>query len=268
LGQAAVSTHGLDLSARCCAASQGCRWSRALLIQRVARSRCQMTFPTKPKSPYDYVTFQAGSPADPLPANEVASDFADHKTSIDAIIEFQKLVQRSDGRLNNGSVRPETLSAGTVALIGKWTPRGPGVTATAYAVNDLVEQPAASGNNYVACSTACRADTSADRNGLQGDRQRPHKPNGFRHETPVRAVVALSNSGTVVDQPRSASRLASRSRSATWMARAFSRILRYLLLLPRPGRLAPGQLRPHAGGPGGFARAERVARRLPDAVSV
>jgi hypothetical protein len=78
-----------------------------------------MTFPTKPKTPYDYVTFQTNNPTDPLPANEVASDFASHKASIDAAIEFQKLVQRSDGRLNNGSVRPETLSAGTVALIGK-----------------------------------------------------------------------------------------------------------------------------------------------------
>jgi hypothetical protein len=35
------------------------------------------------------------------------------------------------------------------------------------------------------------------------------------------------------DQPRSASRLANRSRSATWMARAFSRILRYLFAASR-----------------------------------
>jgi hypothetical protein len=47
-------------------------------------------------------------------------------------------------------------------------------------------------------STARGDRTSADRNGLQSDRQRPRKPNGFRHETPVRAVVALSNSGEVV----------------------------------------------------------------------
>ena len=99
-----------------------------------------MTFPAKPKTPYDYVSFQTGSPTDPLPANQVAGNFASHKTSIDAVIEFQKLVQRSDGRLNNGSVRPETLSAGTVALIGKWAPRGNWLTATAYAANDLVTE--------------------------------------------------------------------------------------------------------------------------------
>jgi len=78
--------------------------------------RCQMTFPAKPKTPYDYVSFQTGSPTDPLPANQIASDFVSHKTSIDALVDFSKLAQRSDGRLNNGSVRPETLSAGTVAL--------------------------------------------------------------------------------------------------------------------------------------------------------
>jgi hypothetical protein len=96
------------------------------------------------------VTFQIGSPTTPLPANQVAGDFAGHKASIDAIIEFQKLAQRSDGNLQNGSVKPETLSAGTIALIGKWTPRGTWLTATVYAINDLIEQPAASGNNYVA----------------------------------------------------------------------------------------------------------------------
>jgi hypothetical protein len=119
--------------------------------------RCYMSFPAKPKNPYDYVTFQAGSPADPLPANQVAGDFASHKASIDAVIEFQKLVQRSDGRLNNGSVRPETLSAGTVARIGKWTPRGNWLTATAYAVNDLVTES----NNLYVCIVAHTSGTSA-----------------------------------------------------------------------------------------------------------
>jgi hypothetical protein len=116
-----------------------------------------MTFPAKPKTPYDYVTFQTNNPTDPLPANEVASDFASHKASIDAAIEFQKLVQRSDGRLNNGSVRPETLSAGTVALIGKWTPRGDWLTATAYAANDLVTES----NNLYVCIVAHTSGTFA-----------------------------------------------------------------------------------------------------------
>ena len=109
-----------------------------------------MTFPTKPPQAYDYVTFQIGSPTTPLPANQVAGDLANHKTSIDAIVEFSKLIQRSDGNLQNGAVKPETLSPAVIALIGKWTPRGTWLTATVYPINDLVEQPAASGNNYVA----------------------------------------------------------------------------------------------------------------------
>jgi hypothetical protein len=116
-----------------------------------------MTFPAKPKTPYDYVSFQTGRPTDPLPANQVASDFVSHKTSIDALVDFSKLVQRSDGRLNNGSVRPETLSAGTVALIGKWAPRGNWLTATAYAVNDLVTES----NNLYVCIVAHTSGTFA-----------------------------------------------------------------------------------------------------------
>jgi hypothetical protein len=48
-----------------------------------------MTFPAKPKTLYDYVTFQTNNPTDPLPANQVAGDFASHKTSIDALNSFR-----------------------------------------------------------------------------------------------------------------------------------------------------------------------------------
>ena len=70
-------------------------------------------FSCKAQSPLRLLTFQTNNPTDPLPANEVASDFASHKASIDAAIEFQKLVQRSVGRLNNGSVRPEKMPLAT-----------------------------------------------------------------------------------------------------------------------------------------------------------
>jgi hypothetical protein len=127
------------------------------------------------------VSFQSGSPTDPLPANQVASDFASHKTSIDALVDFSKLVQRSDGRLNNGSVRPEALSAGTVALIGKWTPRGNWLTATAYAVNDLVTES----NNFYVCIVVHTSGTFAtdlaagDWQLIDGDTARPGADNTF-----------------------------------------------------------------------------------------
>jgi hypothetical protein len=150
-----------------------------------------MTFPAKPKSPYDYVTFQTNNPTDPLPANQVAGDFASHKTSIDAVIEFQKLVQRSDGRLNNGSVRPETLSAGTVALIGKWTSRGNWLTATAYAANDLVTES----NNLYVCIVAHTSGTFAtdlaagDWQLIDGDTARAGADNTFTGVNTFSGVV-------------------------------------------------------------------------------
>jgi hypothetical protein len=105
-----------------------------------------LTYPTKPATAFDYVSFQAGSPTTPLPANQVAGDLANHKTSIDAIVEFSKLVQRSDGNLQNGIVRPESLSSGVLSMIGNTTFRGAWLTATAYVLNNIVSQ---SGNNYI-----------------------------------------------------------------------------------------------------------------------
>lgn len=105
-----------------------------------------MTYPTGPAAAFDYVTFQAGSPTDPLPANDIAADYANHKTAIDAVIAFQKLGQRSDGNLQNGIVRPESLNPATLAMIGNVVFRGEWATATVYAVNDLITH---SGSTYV-----------------------------------------------------------------------------------------------------------------------
>jgi hypothetical protein len=56
-----------------------------------------------------------------------------------------------------------------------------------------------------------------------------------------------------IDQPRSASRLASCSRSPTWISRAFSKTLRNLFALSCPGQLAPAPRRPYADGRGGLS---------------
>jgi len=119
-----------------------------------------VTYPTKPDAAYDYVSYQAGYPTTPLPAAQVAADFAEHKTSIDEVVEFLQVSHRSDGLLQSGVVDPQSLSTATVALIGGWTPRGTWVTATAYAASDVVEYPAASGNAYV-CVTAHTSGTFA-----------------------------------------------------------------------------------------------------------
>lgn len=56
------------------------------------------------------------------------------------------MIQRDDGALKNASVHPDALSTATKALIGagntgqnNWTPRGAWVTATLYALGDVVE---------------------------------------------------------------------------------------------------------------------------------
>jgi hypothetical protein len=177
---------------------------------------CYMTFPPKPDNSYDYITFQTNDPTDPLPATEVAGDFADHKASIDAVIEFQKLVQRSDGRLNNGSVRPETLSAGTVALIGKWTLRGNWLTATDYAINDLVTE---SDNLYVyrrpyvrhVCPGSCRRQVAVDRrrHGAAGRRQHVHGRQHLQRRRDMTGGTPTVPTASVGDNDTSAASTAS-----------------------------------------------------------
>lgn len=119
-----------------------------------------MTYPTKPDEAYDYVTWQASHPTEPLPAASVAADYAGHKSSIDALIEFLQVSLRSDGLLKSGTVTPQSLSTTTAALVGGFLPRGDWVTATAYAVGDVVETPSLSGSNYV-CVTAHTSGTFA-----------------------------------------------------------------------------------------------------------
>lgn len=117
-----------------------------------------MTYPPKPSAAYDYVTFQAGSPTTPLPANQVAGDFANHKTSIDALVNFAALIQRSDGNLQNGVVHPESLSSGVLALLSTGASfKGAWLTATAYVVNNIVAQ---NGFNYI-CIVAHTSGTFA-----------------------------------------------------------------------------------------------------------
>lgn len=104
-----------------------------------------MAYPVKPDATYDYTTFQAGNPTTPLPADQVEAGFNDHKQAIDDVIEFIKTVIRSDGRLNNLIVTPESLSTASRALItAGGNVRGAWATTTAYAVGDVVSEDDAS----------------------------------------------------------------------------------------------------------------------------
>lgn len=69
-------------------------------------------------------------------------------TSVNALQTNLELIQRDDGALRDGIVRPNSLSAGTLALLvgGSFTARGDWTTGVLYRVDDLVE---GSGASYV-----------------------------------------------------------------------------------------------------------------------
>lgn len=80
------------------------------------------------------------------------AELAAIETTTDDLRTNLALVQRDDGKLLDGLVEPYNLSASTKAyvLATKWNARGLWATATAYAVNDMVD---VSGASYI-CATA------------------------------------------------------------------------------------------------------------------
>lgn len=115
-----------------------------------------MAQPTAYTPAYDFSDYQSVSPNDPLPGDKVDDEFAAIKVTTDEIRVNLALIQRDDGALANRVVTPDSLSVASLALIGGgWTPRGAWVTATAYAVSDVVSQ---GGVSYV-CVTAHTSGT-------------------------------------------------------------------------------------------------------------
>lgn len=91
-----------------------------------------MPYPDRPDPTY-------GFGPSPAPPHQVGIGFDDHKQSIDDIIDFIKTVIRSDGRLNNLIVTPESLSTSARALIAAGgTVRGVWSEYTDYAAGDVV----------------------------------------------------------------------------------------------------------------------------------
>lgn len=110
-----------------------------------------MASPTTYSLSYDFTSFQSSYPATPLPADKIEIEFNNLETTTSEIIANLNLLQRSDGALLNGIVTYEALSNTVKALLGDGiTPRGAWVTATAYAVSDLVDE---SGSTYI-CAVA------------------------------------------------------------------------------------------------------------------
>jgi hypothetical protein len=98
---------------------------------------------------YNFTAFQAADPDTPLPADMLDAEHGLIRTSLNQTISRLAEIQRADGAVRNGVVTPDSLSAATLALLasGTWIARGAWVTATAYAIGDLVSE---AGGVYVA----------------------------------------------------------------------------------------------------------------------
>lgn len=115
--------------------------------------------PTAYTRQYDFEDFQSDNPTTPLPADQVENELNAVKTAMDTTQSRLAEIQRDDGALANEIVTPDSLSEETLAiLIGEINPRGAWVTATAYAVDDMVRFT--DGASYL-CVTAHTSGTFA-----------------------------------------------------------------------------------------------------------
>lgn|GEM_PF-2800473 len=101
---------------------------------------------------YNFTAFQAADPDTPLPADMLDAEHSLIRTSLNQTISRLAEIQRSDGRLKNAVVHPDSFTAASLALMasGTWRVRGAWLTATAYAVSDLVSES----NGVYVCVTA------------------------------------------------------------------------------------------------------------------
>lgn len=94
-----------------------------------------MASPTRYQLSYDFTSFQASNPTDPLPADRIEIEFNNLETTTDEIIDNLNLIQRSDGALANNSVGVDQLKA---EVSNATNPATDWATLTAYVVNDTV----------------------------------------------------------------------------------------------------------------------------------
>lgn len=101
-----------------------------------------MTLPTAYVRTYDFSNFAASNPSTPPPGSQLDAEFDAIRVTLDEVLTNVAYVVRDDGKLKNLVVTPDTLSSSTLALLtaSAGTPRGAWVTATDYALKDLVKQ--------------------------------------------------------------------------------------------------------------------------------
>jgi hypothetical protein len=118
-----------------------------------------MPQPTAYTRQADFSSFEASNPTDPKSGISLDAEFDALKVTTDGLRANLGLLQRDDGALANLIVTPDSLSASTRSLLSAQagTIRGTWVTATAYALKDVVLQ---SDTSYI-CAVAHTSGTFA-----------------------------------------------------------------------------------------------------------
>lgn len=105
-----------------------------------------MSQPTPYVRIFDFTGYQAANPTVPLPGPQVDGELNAIKLTTDQIRANLAIIQRDDTLLANSTVHPDAFTQASLVLLGGWNPKGSWLTATVYAVKDIVAQ---AGANYV-----------------------------------------------------------------------------------------------------------------------
>lgn len=118
-----------------------------------------MTQPTAYTRQADFSDFESSNPTDPKSGTSLDAEFDAIKVTTDQIRTNLAILQRDDTKLGNLTVHVEALDTAARALLTTeaGTIRGAWVTATAYAVKDVVTE---SGTTYI-CAVAHTSGTFA-----------------------------------------------------------------------------------------------------------
>lgn len=100
----------------------------------------------------NFTAYALANPGYPINPANLDTEFNAVMLSLDEAITNLGLIQRDDGGLQNEVVTPDSLNQATINMIGEWNPRGAWVTATNYAVRDMVT-PSGGTATYV-CAVA------------------------------------------------------------------------------------------------------------------
>lgn len=100
-----------------------------------------MTQPTSYAPSTQFTDHSNANPNTPHSGTNLDTEFTSLQTTLNDILQNLVVIQRDDTKLANASVHPDAFTADSLLLMGgNWTPKGPWVTATNYAIGDAVNE--------------------------------------------------------------------------------------------------------------------------------